>query len=416
MLRRRHGWDYRAPGWYMITICLADYVHERMGEILDSNRPSTAAAAIPQVGAIPPTGTIPHGDTILEATAIPQATAIPETPQVSIVLLPLGQLVDECLREIPANWPGVEIGPYVVMPDHIHCIIHITTRQKHPLGAIVGSFKAKSTARWRELGRKRPGSMDNKQYAAPLAHGAAPLAARSLSLWQPGYQDSILWGVERRERAAAYIADNPRRLAERRRNPDLFRMCRDLAIPLLLGERQITAHFAAVGNHQLLNHPTIFQVQCSRSFFAWRRDKWNKPLKSEPPAVETPEFRAKCAEAQEWAKSGAVIVDPCISEGEREIARRLFAGDTKMILLKNKGFSERGKPEGALFDRCAAGRLLVMAPSAWPYVPGEKKMTRFDACILNRIAQAIARDGAAEINYHGMRPADIDGIAATAVG
>ena len=251
MLRRRHGWDYRAPGWYMITICLADYVHERMGEILDSNRPRTAAAAIPQVGAIPLTGTIPHGDTILEATAILQATAIPETSQVSIVLLPLGQLVDECLREIPANWPGVEIGPYVVMPDHIHCIIHITTRQKHPLGAIVGSFKAKSTARWRELGRKRPGSMDNKQYAAPL---------------------------------------------------------------------------------------------------------------------------------------------------------------------KNKGFSERGKPEGALFDRCAAGRLLVMAPSAWPYVPGVKKMTRFDACILNRIAQAIARDGAAEINYHGMRPAHIDGLATAAVG
>ena len=381
MMRRRNGWDYRAPGWYMITICLADCVRERMGEIL-------------------------------------------EAASVSIAMSPLGQLVDECWRDIPAIWPGVEIGPYVVMPDHIHGIIHITTRQKHPLGAIVGSFKAKSTARWRELGRKRPSNINNEQYAAPLAqyaasasHGAAPLAARSPSpsLWQAGYQDSILWGVERRERAAAYIADNPRRLAERRRNPDLFRMCRDMAIPLSIGGRQITAHFAAVGNHQLLNHPTIFQVQCSRRFFAWRRDKWNKPLKSESPAVETPEFRAKCAEAQEWAASGAVIVNPCISEGEREIARRLFAGEAKMILLKNKGFSERGKPEGALFDRCAAGRLLVMAPSAWPYVPGEKKMTRFDACVLNRIAQAIARDGAAEINYHGMRPADIDGLAITAL-
>ena len=360
-------------------------------------------------------------------------------------LTALGRIVETKWREIADNWPGVKVEEFVVMPDHLHGILKITARQRHPLGQIVGSFKAKSTAKWRELGRNRPSTINNEQYAAPLAqyaasvtkyaaplaqyaasashgaaplaHGAAPLAARSPSpsLWQAGYQDSILWGVERRERAAAYIADNPRRLAERRRNPGLFRMCRDLAIPLLLGERQITAHFAAVGNHQLLNHPTIFQVQCSRRFFAWRRDKWNKPLKSEPPAVETSEFRAKCAEAQEWAKSGAVIVDPCISEGEREIARRLFAGDAKMILLKNKGFSERGKPEGALFDRCAAGRLLVMAPSAWPYVPGEKKMTRFDACVLNRIAQAIARDGAAEINYHGMRPADIDRLAITAL-
>jgi hypothetical protein len=41
-------------------------------------------------------------------------------------------------------------------------------------------------------------------------------------------------------------------------------------------------------------------------------------------------------------------------------------------------------------------------------------MTRFDACALNRIAQLMAGDGAAEINYHGMKPANIDQLAKVA--
>ena len=42
-------------------------------------------------------------------------------------------------------------------------------------------------------------------------------------------------------------------------------------------------------------------------------------------------------------------------------------------------------------------------------------MTRFDATALNRLAQWLAGDGAAEINYHGMRPDNIDSLAAAAV-
>ena len=53
------------------------------------------------------------------------------------------------------------------------------------------------------------------------------------------------------------------------------------------------------------------------------------------------------------------------------------------------------KPGG----QCAAGNLLMLAPAGWPYLPGEKKITRMDACALNRIAQLLAGTGAVEINY-----------------
>ena len=42
-------------------------------------------------------------------------------------------------------------------------------------------------------------------------------------------------------------------------------------------------------------------------------------------------------------------------------------------------------------------------------------MTRFDACVLNRIAQFLAADGAVEINYKGMKPDDIDRLVREAV-
>ena len=41
-------------------------------------------------------------------------------------------------------------------------------------------------------------------------------------------------------------------------------------------------------------------------------------------------------------------------------------------------------------------------------------MTRFDACTLNRIAQLIAGEGAAEINYRGMKPSNVEGLVAEA--
>lgn len=82
---------------------------------------------------------------------------------------------------------------------------------------------------------------------------------------------------------------------------------------------------------------------------------------------------------------------------------------------QNKGFSRLQKPSGRYFDACASGKLLMLAPSAWPFVPGEKKMTRFDATALNRLCQWIADDGAAEINYKGMKPTDINELALAAV-
>lgn len=181
-------------------------------------------------------------------------------------------------------------------------------------------------------------------------------------------------------------------------------------------------HFQAIGNEALLRAPAIFQIQCSRSYLAYRRiakpggglkiarDENGRPLIES----QTGEFHEKLDMLLAMAAKGAVLVSPCISDGEREMARRAMEAGAKLITLSNKGFSKLFKPGGKAFASAGEGRLLMLAPAAWGYCPGEKKMTRLDACTLNRIAQLIAGDGAAEINYRDMKPSDVEGLVAAA--
>ena len=126
------------------------------------------------------------------------------------------------------------------------------------------------------------------------------------------------------------------------------------------------------------------------------------------------EAMERLAAARAAAAHGAVIISPCISDGERQIAHEALNQKLPLVTLQNKGFSRLQKPTGRYFDACAEGRLLMMAPAAWPYTPQEKSMTRFDATALNRLCQWLVGEDAVEINYHGMRPASIDQLAKAA--
>ncbi len=195
-----------------------------------------------------------------------------------------------------------------------------------------------------------------------------------------------------------YLRDNPRRLAVKRLYPDLFHAVGTLRRPLpgLGGEGE----FSALGNRFLLDRPLV-QVQVSRRDFAYRREpkrggglKIVRDAAGVPAvAVESAAFTAKCEALLARARQGAVLLSPCVSEGEREIARRAFAERLPLVVLRNKGFAPLEKPGGRYFDACADGRLLMLVPAAWPHMPGEKPMTRRDALVLNRLAQCLAEEG-----------------------
>ena len=411
MTRRCDGWDYRQRAIYQVTLVQVDRARPLLGRLV-----------------------------IDDPKAPPEAvTARVEPSELGAAIL--------------AHWKRLgdftpEIKPLFcqLMPDHLHAILEVTRPMAKPLGNAIGGFKTGCEKIYRELAlSERNKALSAQDKAPPERNRRACLvpearASGAPRLWAAGFQDSILFRAGQLDAMFNYLRDNPRRLAVKRLFPDLFRAVAALRRPLpSLG---VVGAFAALGNRFLLDRPLV-QVQVSRRDFAYRREpkaggglKIARDAAGEPlVAQESAAFAAKAEALLARARQGAVLLSPCVSEGEREIARRAFAEGLPLVVLRNKGFAPLEKPGGRHFDACAAGRLLMLAPAAWPHVPGEKPMTRRDALALNRLAQALAEggrgpgacapgteqgapgteQGAAPIAYRGVTFAEVDDWARAAV-
>ena len=426
MLRRCFNWDYTQPCIYQITIVLAERGSKALGEIV-----------VDEVG---------EGGRPIAAHC---------------ELTELGRAILEHWLRIGEFTPEIKPLYCQIMPDHLHAILRVVSPMKRPLGNAIGGFKTGCEKIYRKLAlstqdKKLALSTQDKKLALltqdrglalltqdrGLEGGAGSVSAAQAAepprLFGPGFQDTILFHEGQLDNMFNYLRSNPLRLAIKRWAPALFRASREIEVSL--GTAGV-GHFAALGNHFLLDRPLV-QVQVSRRFFGYKRVakpggglKIAKDEKGEPIAeFATPEFEERRNELFAAAKHGAVLLSPCVSDGERRIAREALAAGLPLVTMANKGFSRLQKPGGRHFDACAAGKLLMLAPAAWPYQPGEKPMTRFDATAMNRLCQWIAGAcaprtgqvagacaprtgqvaGAAEINYHGMKPTNIDALARAA--
>ncbi len=347
MLRRNRDWHYCWPGVYMITLVLAERSQPLLGRLKG------------------------QGDGAF------------------IELSDLGRAVAEQWMKISEFTPEIEPLDFVVMLDHFHGILRVKKTMKRPLGSAVGAFKTRCTQAFRNLIARDEVQVPANWGCTARGRPAKPVpACVQAGLWAPGFQDSIAFNEERLARQIAYIKDNPRRLAIKRANRDLFKVVQ--RVPFQGG------FLSALGNLFLLDAPQFVQVQCSRSATA-------------------ADIAALKKQVLDRAKAGAVVVSPCISPGEKEVARAAFEARVSLVVLKNMGFSPYSKPSGAYFDACAEGRLLMLAPIAWPYTTQKKPLTRLDACVMNRLAQLICKEDAATINYKGMKPTDIDSLVKTAI-
>ena len=59
------------------------------------------------------------------------------------------------------------------------------------------------------------------------------------------------------------------------------------------------------------------------------------------------------------------------------------------ILLADNGFRDYYKPADALFDACAAGRMLILSP--WSYDEGRRHISRSECVALNAMAEEICQ-------------------------
>ena len=318
-----------------------------------------------------------------------------QSPRVE--LSELGRRVYEELMATPAHHPEMSVVALQMMPDHLHAILFVKKKMEQPLGMALRGFKQKCNQHYRELvlgvkcvalatqqtgqATQHTGQATQQTGLATQHTGQATQQTGQATqqteltrekkdrrgedrthgmLFARGYNDKLLLRDGQLQRWMDYLRDNPRRLLMKREQPDLFRVQRGL---MIAGQQ-----FSSIGNRFLLERPVKLQVQCSRRL--------------------TDE---QIAEKQAWwleqAHSGAVLVSPCISKGEKQVMRAAFDKGLPIIVLQENGFTDLAKPGGRRMEACARGQLLLLAP--WEH-HNERLTIRRNQCLaLNDMAKLI---------------------------
>lgn len=122
--------------------------------------------------------------------------------EATMQLSPLGTAAQYCWLAIPQHTPNVELDQYVVMPNHMHGVLHLLpipaqeTQSGVALSTIINQYKSTVT----RLANKASGKTDR-------------------AVWQRGFYEHVVRNEEDLYRIREYIATNPLRWMLDRENP-----------------------------------------------------------------------------------------------------------------------------------------------------------------------------------------------------
>ncbi len=170
------AWDYGSNAAYFITICIANRAHD-FGEITDGEMTQS----------------------------------------------PLGQSALVCWNEIPAHFTFVELGEFVVMPNHVHGIVVINKPVES--GAMVETqmvetqmVETQNIASLRNGPKNRfgPQSKNLASIVRGYKIGVTKFARQKgiPFVWQARYHDHVIRDMGEYERIYQYILANPQNWEE----------------------------------------------------------------------------------------------------------------------------------------------------------------------------------------------------------
>ena len=146
-----------------------------------------------------------------------------------MILLDVGRIANDFWLQIPNHFPGVELGEFIVMPNHIHGIIIINqipgNNDKRNTGgtgniaginvgnAVVGNAYMRSLQQQRTIPETDRTKMlipkIVQQYKAAVSRDYHQLNPGQPFCWQKSYYDHIIRDQASFERISHYIIDNP---------------------------------------------------------------------------------------------------------------------------------------------------------------------------------------------------------------
>ncbi len=314
----------------------------------------------------------------------------------------LGNAPVDSLLGIPHYHPEVQVLHFCLMPDHLHAVLYVRRTMTTGIRGVVRGFWQGA----KKLGRAWSAAASS---SVPNYIRGKYQEGQSYSQEEPGNGQEGLGGnslreeTVRLERSAAslrerlggesycqlppvftempfirpmghntqlpntirYIDMNPQRLATKRQKPGFFCVQRNIVI----GARS----YDGVGNTMLLmaEKTAVVHVRSALVKAAERGDV--EPLRN---------YKNSCVLA---ARKGAVMVSPFISPHEKQVMQVLLDEQWPFICLTDNGFRDYYKPSDALFDACAAGRVLILSP--WQYDAKKRHISRADCQALNNMAE-----------------------------
>ena len=292
----------------------------------------------------------------------------------------LGRAISHDLDEIQQRRPYVRLLAKQLMPDHIHVLLYVTEDCSVSIKEIARGMRQG----WRQMATtvsidpQIPSAEEYKQMpkgVTQMPKGVAQMPSAEEYKQMPKGVTQMPKGLTQMPKGVAqmpdtgthqplfetpffrtlahkgqldamiqYIHDNPRRAMLKQQNPDLFTLRRDTRVGELC--------FTSLGNLFLLDYPEKQPIICSRT-------------------LSEQQITAQQTDALYQAEKGCITVTAAISPGERQIARAVREAGAPLIILLKDGFPKAGdphekyyKPGGVYFEACAAGRLLLLEPTA----------------------------------------------------
>lgn len=282
---------------------------------------------------------------ILGALQIPTMNGTPNPEEATVVRSDLGRAVVECMALLEHFHPEMHLIKYCVMPDHLHFIVQVLKPMDISIKMALRGFQTGCRKEARRLGLDGAAIFSEPPYIRPLSrHGQLRIMFR-------------------------YVEDNPRRLAVKQLFPGSFRTTRDI----IIGED----HFDAVGNLLLLNASQYGTVHVRHELVDMVEVGNDGPLRA---------YMNGCILA---ARKGTILISPFVSRYEKAVLAELVKENLPVICLRENGFPPYYKPSGLIFDACAKGRVLLLAPQT--YDKGAGRIRRAQCVAMNEEAVRIAQ-------------------------
>ena len=419
MQRRSPGNNYSHPGYYHITITISNRRAQSLGRIV---------------------GDLQYPD------------GHPDAPKVELTAI--GKMVEYELRHsISRHYPVVEVQDYVVMPEHIHFILHVKNsiiskngRETH-LGQIIAGFKKGCNRRYWEIIGLTPNTPPSPSGSAPASilgsvvgsmptsvsgsvfpavspQGSAsssasasipgsvfpavspqgPKAPSSASSGRPalfssGYVDIIPLKEGQLDTQRAYIHSNPRnRLLRITNRAALFpqrNTIDTLVTPSALKGYLTKEHTLRDDDTDtwstLHNKLTIANSHVLCDSYGSLDLLTHRLLPVVCHRLDRPLFAQQKAACLNAAQQGAVLVSPRIAAGEQEIIDEAIALGFPVALIIDNGFPAIYHPSESRLALCASAHMLLITPWTYHYRHNNQEITVAECKTMNCIAQAICR-------------------------